>query len=137
MPKIYENPEYIDWVREDHLLDDTELDGAGPERVTKPLKMKIRDMAVLIGGALDDAIVQVQYSPDAMEGVSEEDVDASTMEWFSRDDGTFTKGGVLPANVWENFDAPEGWIRMRISNINAGTNFSVKTRPRTEHVQVG
>lgn len=138
MPRPYENKEYIDWITKDNLLTDTVLEGGvGPARVTPPLKMNIRDMAVLIGGELDDAVVKIQYSPDAMEGVKEEDVDPDTMEWFDRDDGTFTKGGVVFANIWENFDAAEGWIRIKIENINAGTNPHIRTRPRTEHMQAG
>lgn len=129
--KPYENKEFIDWV-EDFLVD-TVLDGGGPARVTPPTKMDIRDMAVLISGPLDDASVILQYSPDEMETL-EADLDPETMAWFDRDDGTFTKAGMTNANVWENLDAPEGWIRFKFIDITGNTDPVIRTRPRVEKV---
>lgn len=129
--KPYENKEYIDWI--DDFNVDTALEGGGPDRVTPPTKMDIRDMAILISGPLDDASVVVQYSPDEME-TAESAIDPDTMQWYDRDDGTFTKSGTDNANVWENIDGAEGWFRMKLKDIGASTDPKVKTRPRVEKV---
>jgi len=129
--KPFENKEYIDWVED--FLADTALEGGGPARVTLPTKMDIRDFAVLISGPLDDASVLVQYSPDEME-TAEADIDPDTMQWYDRDDGTFTKSGVGNANIWENLDGAEGWFRFKFIDITGNTDPKVKTRPRVEKV---
>ena len=129
--KPFENKEYIDWI--DDFLADTVLEGGGPDRVTPPTKMSIRDFTVLISGPLDGASVLVQYSPDDME-TAESTIDPDTMQWYDRDDGTFTKAGLNNANVWENLDGAEGWFRFKIIDITGNTDPKIKTRPRVEKV---
>jgi len=126
---IYDNKEYIDWI--DDFLTDTVLEGS--DRVTLPRKMQIRDMALLISGIADNAVITAQFSPDDME-TKDEDLIPVSMRWFQRSDGQFTGDDTVPMNIWENFDAAEGWIRFLISGFTINTDIKIGTRPRVEKV---
>lgn len=125
------NKEYIDWVTENNLMDETVAEGA--DRVTLPRKMQIREMSLTIFGIFNGAGVTVEYSPDEMETAAEDLVPAN-MRWFSRPDGVFTAPDMTVQTLWENLDAAEGWFRMRFTNIAPETNLAIKTRPRTSQV---
>ena len=129
MPKPYENKEYIDWI-EDFLADTTLISG---ERFTAPEKMQIRDMAIYISGIADGAIIIAQASPDEME-TAQSKLDVEAMEWYERSDGQWTGDNIIPMNVWEQFDASEGWVRFKIKEFTANTEIKIKTRPRIEKV---
>jgi len=131
MRKPYTNKEYIDWVTEGNLLTETYPEGTA--LVTTPDKMQIRDVAMTIYGVFDGASVIVEYSPDEMETAAE-DLNPAAMRWFGRTDGVFTSPGLTVQSLWENLDAAEGWIRMKITDSTAQTNLAIKTRPRVEKV---
>lgn len=129
MPKPYKNKEYIDWVRQGQLLVDTVEEG--PDRVTLPEKMLVRDMGLFVYGVFNGASVIPEFSPEFME-TPKEDLIPANMKWFSRTDGIYTAADLLVQNFWENLDAAEGWLRFRIINIDPATDLFIATRPRIE-----
>jgi len=91
----------------------------------------LRNMALLIFGIFNGASVIVEYSPDFMETPQAELVPA-TMRWYSRTDGIWTAADLIIQDIWENLNGAEGWFRIRVIDVDAATDISVKTRPRVQ-----